>query len=166
MGFSETWKEGERERKRKEGWKEEIRKVKEWGKREKEKKEREKEPFPKNSKKERKKKKKNLSLHPHMDHIRQAAHSSIQEIDVIATRDSFTRGNYNPQRGKKYEYTRLSSKASSICRSVCPTIPSPSSPHLFMLFVVICRTNQLLDEVWIWASLLVFGKTASPTLTN
>ena len=165
MGFSETWKEGERERKRKEGQKEERRKVKEWGKREKEKK-KEKKNLSQKILKKKERKKKNLSLHPHMDHIRQAAHSSIQEIDVIATRDSFTRGNYNPQRGKKYEYTRLSSKASSICRSICPTIPSPSSPHLFMLFMVICRTNQLLDEVWIWASLLVFGKTASPTLTN
>lgn len=147
MGFSETWKEGEIERKREEGPKGERRKVKERVRNERERKKREKEPFPKNSKKERKKDKKNLSLHPHMDHIRQAAHSSIQEIDVIATRDSFTKGNYNPQRGKKYEYTRLSSKASSICRSVCPTIPSPSTPHLFMLFMVICRTNQLLDEV-------------------
>lgn len=140
--------EGRRERKKKERRMEGRNKKSKRVRKERErKKEREKEPFPKNSKKERKKKKKNLSLHPHMDHIRQAAHSSIQEIDVIATRDSFTRGNYNPQRGKKYEYTRLSSKASSICRSVCPTIPSPSSPHLFMLFVVICRTNQLLDEV-------------------
>ena len=156
--------EGRRERKKKERRTEGRKKKSKRVRKERERKEeREKEPFPKNSKKERKKeKKKNLSLHPHMDHIRQAAHSSIQEIDVIATRDSFTRGNYNPQRGKKYEYTRLSSKASSIC----PTIPSPSSPHLFMLFMVICRTNQLLDEVRIWASLLVFGKTASPTLTN
>ena len=139
MGFSETWKEGRRDRKKK-------KRRKEGRKKESKRERKRKRTFFKKILR-RKKGKKEAFLHPHMDHIRQAAHSSIQEIDVIATRDSFTRGNYNPQRGKKYEYPRLSSKASSICRSICPTIPSPSSPHLFMLFVVICRTNQLLDEV-------------------